>query len=189
MFDVDKFNDVREIQISDLEGVKKLGENEFLLKVDNGVGFMTKLNKNGSIPSSFESWRSGYWNRNNRPLQLYIIEEKYRRDWKFVGLRHGQSTAWVVLEHPYGFRVEINATAFGEIASKITMVNGRMVTPCYFDAKLKNAKLLVEKDDGQDFFYSLIKSVTDDKELIGKLGSIIEDERPDRVYSVLTNSD
>lgn len=186
-FNDEYFDDVREIQKEDLDGVKKLDKNEYLLKVCNGVGFMVKLNKDGSIPKSFDTWELYNYRLKNKKNKLYIIEEKFRRDWKFKGLRHGQSTAWVILQHPYGFTVEINATAFEEIANKITMVNGRMVTPCYFESKIKNAKLLVEKDDSQDFFYTLIKSVSDDKELIKKLGTIIEDERPDKVYNVLTS--
>ena len=188
MIDLTKFDDVREITKDDLVGVKKLADNDYILKVaQDDVGFMVKLTKDGSIPSSFENWREYHWQKTS-PMKMYIITEKFRRDWKFKGLRHGQSTAWVVLEHPYGFEVEINATAFEAIASEITMVNGRMVTPCYFQAQLKNAKLLVEKDNGQDFFYTLIKSVSDDKKLITKLQEIIEDERPDRLYEVLTGT-
>jgi hypothetical protein len=186
MFDMNNFNDVREISVEDLDGVKALGENEYLLKVDDDYGFMATLTNKGELPEAFKSWRKS-WNL-APPIQMYIIEEKYRRDWKFKGLRHGKSTAWVIIEHPYGFKLEINATSFGEIAEKITMVNGRMVTPCYFKAALKNAKLLVEKDDSQDFFYSLIKSVTDDTTLVNKLASIIEEERPDKLYSVLTTN-
>lgn len=188
MIDLTKFDDVREITKDDLKGIKKLPDNDYLLKVSSdGVGFMAKLTKSGEIPSSFDSWREYHWQK-TAPLKLYMITEKFRRDWKFIGLRHGQSTAWVVLQHPYGFEVEINSTAFEEISSSITMVNGRMVTPCYFQAQLKNAKLLVEKDDGQDFFYTLIKAVSDDKKLIEKLQEIIEDARPDRLYEVLTRS-
>jgi hypothetical protein len=126
---------------------------------------------------------------NGPKLTTYLITEKFRRDWKFKGLRHGQSAAWVRLEHPYGFEIEINKSAFEAIANKITMVNGRMITPCYFKAKLKNAEMLVQEDDGQNFFYSLIKSITDDKELVGKLEEIITDERPDRVYKVLSGTE
>lgn len=188
MIDVSKFDDVREITKADLVGVKKLGDDEYLLKVtDDDVGFMVKLTKDGSIPSAFDSWREYHW-KSTKPTKMYIITEKFRRDWKFMGLRHGQSTAWVVLQHPYGFEVEINSTAFEAVINSITMVNGVMITPCYFQAQLKNAKLLVQKDNGQDFFYSLIKAVSDDSGLIDKLQDIIADERPDRLYNVLTQS-
>lgn len=195
MFDPSKYNDVREITKTELDGVKKLGEDEYLLKVyehnlpsgfnpDESVGFMAKLTKKGDIPVSFEQWRP----YSNTPLKMYIITEKYRRGWKFRALRHGTSTAWVVLEHPYGFTIEINETAFEKVIDKITMVNGKMVTPCYFKAKLKNAELLVEKDNSQDFFYSVLSSISDDKELFNKLKEIVEEERPDKVYKVITSS-
>ena len=189
MLDLSKFDDVVELDDAALKSVRVLKDDEYLLKVadDDNVGFMVKLTKDGSIPNAFDSWRYNWYVVKN-PVKTYIITEKFRRDWKFLGLRHGQSTAWVVLEHPYGFKVEINATAFEEIAHNVTMVNGRMVTPCYFQAKLKNAKLIVKKDDGQDFFYTLLQAVSDDKELITRLQDIITDERPDRVYGVIAKS-
>ena len=186
MDDLTKFDDVVELSDNELETITSLGVDEYLLKVtDNGVGFMTKLTKEGTIPTVFRSWRQTWFA--SPPMKTYKIVEKYRRDWKFICLRHGQSTAWVVLQHPYGFSVEINSKAFQQISSDITMVNGRMVTPCYFDAKLKNAKLLVKKDPGQEFFFSLIKAISDDEQLIEKLRDIIEDERPDKVYGVLSS--
>ncbi len=187
MIDLSVFSDVREINPDDVKNIT-LKDEEYLLKVaDDDVGFMVKKTKDGSMPSAFESWRENwYYSPNKHKMKVYIIEEKFRRNWKFMGLRHGQSTAWVVLQHPYGFEVEINATAFEEIAQDITMVNGRMITPCFFKAQLKNAKLLVKKDDGQDFFYTLIKAVSDDKRLVEKLQDIITDERPDRFYEVIS---
>lgn len=194
MFEPEKYNDIREVTDKDLEGIKKLGDDEYLLKVyeyttiaafgeRKPVGFMTKLTKSGEIPASFESWQP----YTRTPLKMYIITEKYRRGWTFTGLRHGTSTAWVVLEHPYGFTIEINESAFAEIVNSITMVNGMMITPCYFEAKLKNAKLLVKKDNGQDFFYSLIHAISDDTDLLNKLKDIVEEERPDKVYNILTS--
>jgi len=183
MIDITNIDDIREVTETEMLGIKKLDTHEYMLQVSGKMGFMAKLNKNGSIPFSFDGWHRG----SSKITYYYIIEEKYRRDWKLKDLRHGTSTSWVRLEHPYGFELEINAVAFKEIASKITIVNGRFVTPCYFQAKMRNAKLLVEKDNSQDFFYSLIKAVSDDKDLINRLKDIIENERPDKVYSVLTS--
>jgi len=194
MIDLEKYDDIREITEKELEGIKKLEEDEYLLKVyeynvpkgfkqSRPVGFMVKLTKKGDIPISFESWQP----YSKTSLKIYLITEKYRRGWKFCGMRHGKSTAWVVLEHPYGFTIEINEKAFASIIGNITMINGKMVTPCYFKAKLKNAELLVEKDNSQDFFYSVISSISDDKELFNKLKKIVEDERPDKVYQVLSS--
>lgn len=187
MIDLSKYDDVRIVKVEDVKNIT-LDEDEYLLKVaQDNAGFMVKKTKDGLMPSIFDSWRNN-WYIQNTPMTIYIIKEKFRRDWKFRGLRHGQSTAWVVLQHPYGFEVEINSTAFEEISKDITMVNGRMITPCYFQAKLKNAKLIIKKDDGQDFFYTLLQAVSDDKRLIGKLQDIVTDERPDRFYEVISRS-
>jgi len=195
MFDATKFDDVKEITEEEMKKLKTLGENEYLLKVrgdginSNMTGFMVKLTKAKKIPAAFDGWGNDYnWQTKTSTLaKTYIIEEKFRRNWKFKGLRHGQSTAWVQLEHPYGFGVEINATGFGAIVDEITMINGTMVTPCYFKAKLKNAELLVEKDDGKDFFYSMVNSVTTDDDvaenMMGRFEDILREEHPDKVFT------
>lgn len=194
MFDAEKFDDIREITEEDLENLKTLGENEYLLKVRKDwdgkcTGFMVKLTKAKKIPASFDGWGVSYNYQAGTSHQpkIYIIDEKYRRNWKFKGLRHGKSTSWVKLEHPYGFEVEINANGFDKIVNDITMINGNMVTPCFFSAKLKNAELLVEKDDGKDFFYSMVNSVTDEDEiaqdLMGRFEDILKEEHPDKVFT------
>ncbi len=184
MIDITEVDDIREIDIDDIKKIKKLNDDEFLLKVHGDVGFMVRLNKNGSLPMSFENWR-GNW-RVSSKIRTFIIEEKYRSGWKFRSLRHGTSTAWVILEHPYGFTIEINPTAFDEIAPIITMVNGVIITPCYYQAKLKNATLLVEKDNNRDLLYTLVNAIHDDAQVVNKIKNIIVDERPDRVFSMIS---
>ena len=181
MLNLENYDDV--VEITDTSNTT-LQENEYLLKVHDDIGFMTKLTKKNEIPPSFTNWRQ-YWNHQNT-VKTYVIEEKFREGWKFYGLRHGQSTAWVMLQHPYGFVVEINPSAFEDIVGELTMVNGVIITPCYFQAKAKNAKLLVEKNNKQDYLYSLIRAVSDDTNLVERLKDVIEDERPDKVYSVIS---
>lgn len=185
-FNADNYDDVRVITESELNNLTKLEKDEYLLKVIGTTGFMAKLTAKKELPASFMGWRS--YGANKNPPTVYVITESFRRGWQFVKLRSGTSAAWVVLKHPYGFTIEINSEAFKDVADKITMVNGKMVTPCYYQAKFRNAKLLVEKDDNQDFFYSLIRAISDDKPLVKKLKSTIEEERPDKIYTVLTSS-
>jgi hypothetical protein len=55
---IEKYEDVRVLTDNELEDLKKLGEDEYLLKIDDDTGFMVKLNKDGSIPKSFTEWGS-----------------------------------------------------------------------------------------------------------------------------------
>jgi len=197
MFEPDKYDDVRVLTPEELKKISGLKETEFLLKVRPNhnadmTGFMSKLNKNGTIPHAFSDWGQ-YWSATsgNQHSKTYLLEEKYRRNWKFRGLRHGQSTAWAVLLHPYGFTIEINANSFAKVIDEITMINGVLVTPCYFNARAKNAELLVEKDDGKDFFYSLVHSVTTEdtiaESLMTKFEEIMRAEHPDKVFTFFSN--
>lgn len=136
-----------------------LKDGEFLLRVrkngnDSDIGFMTRLTKKKEVPSSFPGWGHVYDtdSRSYVPPVTYIIKEEYRKGWKFKGLRHGTSAAWVVMQHPFGFSVEINADAFSKIAGKITMVDGTIITPLYFQANPMNAELLVDESDRDAVF-------------------------------------
>ena len=81
----------------------ELKENEYLLKVrsDNNTdtGFMTKYNKNGSIPVAFSQWGR------DLPTQLHV--EEFNRGWKFISYRIGVSQSWATVMHPLGFTLEI----------------------------------------------------------------------------------
>lgn len=167
----------------DLNNPPKLKENEFLLKVKaNGIGFMAKLNKDGSVPKVFNEWGDiGF----NVKLPTYIITESYRSGWKFVGLRHGKSAAWVTLKHAFGFTVEINKTAFEKIANKITMVNGLIVTPCYFKAALKNAELLVNENDAYTMMYQIQQKISENIKFKKQFRDLIIDNFPEESFEVL----
>ena len=131
---------LKKVKISEIEqGKVQLKNDEFLLKVSDSKGFMVKLNKNGSIPKSFLKWSS--YEKN---CPVYIIKETFQTGWRFKGLRTGMSTAWLVLIHPLGFTLEINGKGFGKIASKISMDNGIITTPCRFLPSVKNAELEVQ---------------------------------------------
>lgn len=180
------YDDIIDVADGDFSGIS-LGEDDFMLKVHGDIGFMTKFTKAGKLPAGFESWR-GSWRTQGLAIENYVITEKFRPNWKFVGLRHGQSTAWVILQHPYGFTIEINPSAFEDIVGSLTMVNGVIVTPCYFQAKSKNAELLVRKDETHEYLLSLVNAVSDDVDLVTRLREVIEDERPDKVYSVISST-
>lgn len=141
--DVVNYPDVTEV---DKDDIRKLKDTEYLLKVDEcGTGFMAKLNQDGTLPKSFTGWRSYSWSQ--KELPYLIIDEKYRRGWKFKSMRNGQSASWIVLTHPYGFTVEINKRAFDKIADKLTISNGVILTPCFYNGQNKNAEILIDEDD------------------------------------------
>jgi len=182
MNELTKFDDI--IEVADFENIV-LGEDEFMLKIHGDLGFMAKKTKNNSVPTSFSGWR-GSWRNTGKQIENYVITEKFRTGWRFVGLRHEQSTAWVILRHPFGFTIENNPSAFQDIVEELTMVNGLIVTPCYFFAKMKNAKIHVEKNDSHEYILSLVNAVYDDQQLIEQIRTMIEDNRPDKVYSVIS---
>jgi hypothetical protein len=108
----------------------KLKDNEYLLKLRaNGekvaTGFMTKLNKNGTIPKSLESWGNS-WDSDENP-DIFIIEETFRSGWKLNGWRFGMSRNWAELIHPMGFTVEIYLSNFLEIVENNIIEYGDIV--------------------------------------------------------------
>lgn len=102
-----------------------LEANEYLLKIRPGspdTGFLSKYNKNGSMPVSFKDWGKTY--PDYITLPVFVIEEKFRSGWKLHGWRFGQSQNWASLVHPEGFTVEIYLVQFLEIISTNTIING-----------------------------------------------------------------
>ena len=137
------YKDLKTVNIEDIEnGNTSLIENQYLLKVDGQVGFMVKLNKDGTVPKSFKDW--GRYGSVNLSEQVYLINEEFRTGWIFKDLRTGMSTAWLQIKHPLGFILEINGKAFSKICSTISMYNGIITTPCRFIPALKNATLEVQ---------------------------------------------
>lgn len=139
------YKELKTVNIEDIEnGNIILMENQYLLKVDCQIGFMVKLNKDGSIPKAFKDW--GRYGSVNRAEEVYLITEEFRSGCAFKDLRTGMSTAWLQIKHPLGFILEINGKAFSKICSNISMDNGIITTHCRFIPALKNATLEVQND-------------------------------------------
>ena len=114
-----------------LKSVTELKENEYLLKVyewsnpnysdeEYVLGFMARLNQNGTIPKAFDNWQPDY---RNTIQEVYIFEETFRSGWKVAKYRTGKSQDWVVMEHPLGFRVEIYMINFFELMECTNILN------------------------------------------------------------------
>lgn len=109
----------------------KLEENQYLLKIrPNGdrskTGFLTKFNKDGSIPKAFKDWK--YWyDPNKDPLPIYLFEETFRKGWKLQAWRFGMSQNWATVIHPEGFTVEIYLQDFLQIVQNNTIKNGEII--------------------------------------------------------------
>lgn len=92
-----------------------LSERQFLLKVNENyegiipTGFLTKLNKDGSIPVAFADWPRAYKRFENKLPEIKVHTECLRKGWKIHGMRFGESQNWGVLVHPLGFTIEIHA--------------------------------------------------------------------------------
>lgn len=103
-----------------------LAENEFLLKVRrDATGFLTKFNKDGSMPKAFENWNMGYWD-DKTELPIYVVKETPRMGWKLHEWRIGKSQEWAVMWHPDGYKVEIYLSNFLEIVKNHTIINGEI---------------------------------------------------------------
>jgi len=83
----------------------KLADNEYMLKVNCGTGFITKFNQNGSMPKAFDTWGEGW--KSEVKLTTYLFEETYRKGWKINDWRFGMSQNWAEVMHPEGFTLEI----------------------------------------------------------------------------------
>ena len=108
---------------------EKLKENEYLLKIrpSDNCGFMTKYNKNGTMPKAFDEWsewQAGFGYA-TIPIQLHI--EEFRRGWKFISYRVGESQSWAKVQHPDGFTLEIYLNNLMEIVEKNKIVNGEII--------------------------------------------------------------
>jgi hypothetical protein len=120
----------------------KLKDNEFLLKIRERdgqkipTGFLTKFNKNGTMPVSFEEWGTYQYCRSlEPPLPIYIFEETYRSGWKIESWRFGQSQNWATMIHPEGFTVEIYLQQLLEIIKDSVVVNGELAAEYRWEDK------------------------------------------------------
>jgi len=100
----------------------ELTDNEYLFKYKpNSMGFITKLNKDGSIPKAFTEWNE--WGVGICPI--YIHTEEPREGWEIVNIRIGKSQYWAILRHPLGFCLEIYLTDL------INLITGNTNTHTY----------------------------------------------------------
>ena len=118
-----------------LDTIQDLEENEFLLKVyehrnpnypdyDHDLGFMTKLNKDGSIPKAFNNWKPNY----REPVkESYLMKEFFRDGWRVDKYRTGKSQDWIKVKHPLGFIVEIYMSNFFEIMECTVIDNMELI--------------------------------------------------------------
>lgn len=110
-----------------------LGDNEYLLRVEDDIGYLSKLNKDGSVSKNFIKWRNyGVWNSKTSKteitkeseLDIMIHRESFSSGWKFVSFRGGESQDWAVLKHPLGFEVEVYIHTFIDMIQDHTIING-----------------------------------------------------------------
>ncbi len=102
----------------------ELGKDQYLLKVATiphesredykKIGFLTKLNKDGSIPVAFQEWRS-----RGLVTEPKVVTEEFAYGWKLLGYRRGASVDWAVLIHPRGFTVEVKLAGFIELIKTV----------------------------------------------------------------------
>lgn len=110
----------------------ELGENQYLLKIDTDrkVGFLSKLNKTGTIPKPFKDWGnpSNYYNyKPENDLPIYLYEETFRSGWRIENFRFGESQNWAILMHPEGFMVEVYMREFRDVILENSTFNGEII--------------------------------------------------------------
>lgn len=113
-------NDPRWDKTDILYSGELLGLDDYLLKLDttNNVGFLSKTNKDGSIPKNFQSWR------NYQDIETCLFKEIYRSGWKIISCRFWESQGLVRVIHPLGFQLEIYMTNFFELLQNNKIING-----------------------------------------------------------------
>lgn len=112
-----------------------LKDDEYLLKIRGSrhegsipTGFLTKFNKDGSIPKAFKEWGSyRYASVQDEILFTYVFQETYRSGWKLFSYRFGKSQNWAEMIHPEGFIVEIYLTDLLDLIHDNVIVNGQLI--------------------------------------------------------------
>ncbi len=117
-----------------------LKENEWLLKYEDDytqedydegcypAGFLSKTNKDGSIPLNFKNWRGA---------DKGVYTEDFKTGWRLHGFRGGKSQDWIELWHPLGFTLEVWAEKFlKESVPNITIKGGEILEPCKWVGKM-----------------------------------------------------
>jgi hypothetical protein len=112
----------------------KLKENEMLLKVrSDEMGFLTKLNKDGTTPVAFKNWKDGYYS--TCALETKIVEEIPREGWEIVDWRSGKSQTWIVVKHPNDFKLEIRMDNFMDDVLPFVTEGKKILGKWKFDGK------------------------------------------------------
>jgi len=124
------------------EGIK-LEDGQYLLKIrpadkyTSETGFLTKFNKDGSVPKAFKEWGVNRY-QPTEELPTYVFEETFRKGWKLEKWRFGMSQNWATVIHPEGFTLEIYLSDFLNIAKKNTIKKGEVIG----EFKWENHKLV-----------------------------------------------
>jgi hypothetical protein len=123
----------------------KLEKDEFLLKIrgieDNGTptGFFVQLNKNGTVPKAFKDWGSYGSNYDNiLNLDTFLVKAEFCSGWKLKDVSHGMSTTWIIVEHPFGFELEVAGRNLTKLLMNLTIVKGVIQEECMFEPSNKN---------------------------------------------------
>jgi hypothetical protein len=126
----------------------KLKDDELLLKIwktqtikDFSKGFITKLNKDGSVPVAFLAWGTPWGKSDADALTTWVFTETYRSGWKILGWRFGKSQNWATMKHPEGFTVEVYMRDLLEVIFQDTIDYGTLSGKY----KWENHKLIREK--------------------------------------------
>jgi len=104
-------------------------KNWHLLKVrTNGdgtkTGFLTRLNKDGSVPAAFINWKY-YGNQCSVSIEEKVYEY-FRYGWKLLRYRIGASRPWAVLLHPDGYELEVYLESLFEILKDVEITDGEL---------------------------------------------------------------
>lgn len=106
---------------------KELEQDEYLFKQYNNTGYLTKLNKDGSVPIKFLEWNSTNRYIARPELKIQLRKEVFREGWKIEGSRYGESQNWAILKHPDGFTVEIYMNNLINLLKEIEVKNGTLI--------------------------------------------------------------
>ena len=131
--------DMQRLRKVNIDNVTELEESEYLLKFfertqygtddKTTIGFMSKLNKSGTMPKAFRSWQGYTYNGNEYKLldlDTYIFNEYPRSGWKVGTYRTGDSQSWVQMLHPLNFCVEIYMFEFFKLLKTINIIDGEL---------------------------------------------------------------
>lgn len=105
-------------------------EDEFLLKTSGEKGFLTKLNKDKTVPKAFLEWPR----YSSSTDGIVIFKESFRKGWKIKSWRFGKSQNWATMVHPQGFTVEIYLQQLLELIKNSSIVDGELIGEFKWDS-------------------------------------------------------